>query len=294
MKKDDIIFLNKVKVPKMWGNEDWVISAHENKVCSIKNGPFAGKTLQWLWENQRELFGNIDCESFPMLTKVITAEDDLSIQVHPDDVYAKQHEGSLGKTECWYIIDCVKNAEITLGHTACSKDELVDKIRNGKWLQLLYKVKIKPGDFYHIPAGTVHGIGKGTVILETQQPSDVTYRLYDYDRLENGLPRQLHLEDSINVINVPHRQTKRNGKITEYDKAKCELLVKDEYFTVFKMDIAGQHIIHNDKPFLNVSVVKGEGYVDNIHISANSHFIIPKTRKEVEVNGNLELIISHV
>lgn len=136
---------------------------------------------------------------------MLDAAQDLSVQVHPNDEYANAHEnGELGKTECWYIIDCQKDAEIIYGHHAKSKEELKAMIQLEKWDRLLRRVKVKPGDFFYVPSGTVHAIGKGILILETQQNSDTTYRLYDYDRKDaEGNLRELHLEKSIEVIDVP-------------------------------------------------------------------------------------------
>ena len=117
--------------------ECWGISAHQNGDCTVANGEFAGKKLSWCYENHRELFGNIKEDVFPLLIKIIGAEDDLSIQVHPNNEYAAEHEnGALGKTECWYILDCKEDATIVIGHNAKDKAELEDMIRNKKWNQL--------------------------------------------------------------------------------------------------------------------------------------------------------------
>ena len=111
--------------------ECWGISAHKNGDCTVMNGEFAGKTLSWCWENHRELFGNMEGDVFPLLIKILGAEDDLSIQVHPNNEYAAEHEnGALGKTECWYILDCKENATIVIGHNAKDKEELADMIHN--------------------------------------------------------------------------------------------------------------------------------------------------------------------
>ncbi len=136
------------------------------------------------WDERPELFGGLDGDRFPLLVKILDATDDLSVQVHPGDVYAAEHEnGSLGKTECWYVIDCDDDATIIVGQRAASREELAAAIEEGRWGEVLNEIPIHPGDFFQIDAGTVHAIKRGTVILETQQSSDVTYRLYDYDLL---------------------------------------------------------------------------------------------------------------
>ena len=172
--------------------ECWGISAHKNGDCTVMNGEFAGKTLSWCWENHRELFGNMEGDVFPLLIKILGAEDDLSIQVHPNNEYAAEHEnGALGKTECWYILDCKENATIVIGHNAKDKEELADMIHNARWNELIREVPIKKGDFFQINPGCLHAIKGGTLLIETQQSSDVTYRVYDYDRLQNGKPRYI-------------------------------------------------------------------------------------------------------
>ena len=132
------------------------------------------------------MFGNEDGKygkEFPLLIKIIDAKSDLSIQVHPDNAYAKEHEnGSLGKTECWYILDSEPGTQIVIGHHAKDKEELMQMVEEKRWKDLIREVPVKKGDFYQIDPGCVHAIKGGTVILETQQSSDITYRVYDYDR----------------------------------------------------------------------------------------------------------------
>ena len=174
------------ELPSTQTGECWAFAAHSNGQSIVKNGEYKGLSLGELWEDQRQLFGNIAGDRFPLLTKILDAAQDLSVQVHPDDEYGLKHEGDLGKTECWYIIDCEEGAQIIYGHTAQTREDLATMIHEGKWDELLTKVPVKPGDFFFVPSGTVHAIGAGIVILETQQNSDTTYRVYDYDRREIG------------------------------------------------------------------------------------------------------------
>ena len=119
---------------------------------------------------------------FPLLTKILDANASLSIQVHPDDAYAEEHEHELGKTECWYVIHAEPGAYLTYGHTAKTRDELIKMINNHQWSKLFSKKPVKTGDFVYVPSGTIHALNKGIIVLETQQSSDTTYRIYDYDR----------------------------------------------------------------------------------------------------------------
>lgn len=137
-------------------------------VC--KNGPLAGKTLDQVWKDHPEIFGFPDGKVFPLLVKLLDANMDLSVQVHPDDDYAKLHEnGDLGKTECWYIIDCKDDAELILGHHASTKEEFKQRIESGDWNGLLRRIKIKPGDFFYVPSGTLHALCKGTLVLKSSK-----------------------------------------------------------------------------------------------------------------------------
>lgn len=307
----EILFLKPVFKEMIWGGsrlktdfeyeipsnntgECWAISAHQNGDCEIINGYYKGYKLSELWSEHRELFGNVSQEVFPLLVKIIDAKDDLSIQVHPDDNYAKKNEnGSLGKTECWYILDCDQDASIVIGHHAKSTDELREMIDKNAWTDLIRILPIKKGDFFQIEPGTVHAIKKGTMILETQQNSDITYRLYDYERLQNGKPRELHLEKSIDVIRCPHVDVKTNRDITEYSQATKEHLVTCPYYTVSKIEITGTQDFTQDEPFTLLSVIEGKGEIDGTPIHKGDHFIIPSNYGTYQLSGNLQLIVSH-
>ena len=231
------------KIPSDTTGECWAVSAHKNGDCKLINGEFKGESLSWLWDNHREIFGNAKGDVFPLLIKIIDAKKDLSIQVHPDDEYAKKNEnGALGKTECWYILDCEEGATIVVGHNAKSKEELKQMIKEKRWNELIKVRSIKKGDFFQITPGTVHAIKGGTVILETQQNSDITYRLYDYDRLSNGKPRELHLEKSIDVIKCPYVEESQDFKIIKEDNYDEKELVKCEFYEVKKLEIGRAHV----------------------------------------------------
>ena len=183
------------EIPSDTTGECWAVSAHKNGDCRIAGGMYDGRLLSSLWEEKPELFGNYPGDQFPLLVKIIDAKADLSIQVHPDDEYAKVHEdGSLGKTECWYILDCDPGTEIVIGHHAGSHEEMEAMIRGHQWDEFIRKVPVKKGDFFQINPGCVHAIKGGTLILETQQSSDITYRVYDYDRLSDGKPSRRRLK----------------------------------------------------------------------------------------------------
>ena len=309
---NNLIFLKPIFHEKIWGGtrlntvfnyeipsektgECWAISAHKNGDCEVIDGPHAGQTLSYLWTHHRELFGNIEGDCFPLLTKILDASDDLSVQVHPDDDYGLKHEGELGKTECWYILDAEEDAELIFGHHAKTKEEFIKQIESNNWDQLLRKVKVKKGDFFHVPTGTVHALKEGTLVLETQQSSDTTYRLYDYDRLgDDGCPRPLHLKQSIDVAMIPHEEIMPEFNKHTLDDSVVTTLIECDFFKVYKWDIQGKcHAIHQP-PFTLVSVLEGQGLINQRPIQKGDHFIIPSTVTEVGIEGNLELMIATV
>ncbi len=308
----EILYLNPVIKENIWGGqklktiynydvtcehagECWGISAHPNGDCTVANGEFKGTTLSKLWDTHRELFGNLDGDRFPLLIKIIDAKDDLSIQVHPSDEYAKTHEnGSLGKTECWYILDCEPDTTIVIGHNAKDHAELEDMILNHKWDKFIRGIPIKKGDFFMIKPGCLHAIKGGTLLLETQQNSDITYRVYDYDRLQNGKPRDLHVQQSIDVIEAPFVPYEVTSAAKENENYKLQKFISCSYFTVEKLDVISEATFTQDKPFLNMSVVEGEGTINGEPISKGMHFILPYGYGKYTIKGNLSIIQSYV
>ena len=244
-------------IPSEHTGEAWVISGHPAGPSVVADGEYAGMTLAELWREHGELFGRNEMklqrgcgelslpgaaerndDTFPLLVKLIDARDDLSIQVHPDDDYAREHEnGSRGKAECWYVVECGEDADIIIGHHAQSKEELKRMIAEKRWSDLLCVRPVKKGDFFYIPSGTVHAIRKGTILLEVQQSCDLTYRLYDYDRLQNGKPRELHLEKAEDVITCPQSLAKTEQSPVHIPGGERQILVDSGKFTVEKWTI---------------------------------------------------------
>lgn len=309
------LFLQSVMQEKIWGGtklrdefgykipsdkvgEYWAISAHPHGVSTIKNGRFAGMGLDQLYAEHRELFGNSSEPVFPLLTKILDANDWLSVQVHPDDHYAMEHEGELGKTECWYVIAADEGAEIIYGHNAKSREELRQQIEKKEWDKLLTKVPVKDGDFFYVPSGTMHAIGSGILILETQQSSDTTYRVYDFDRKDTkGNLRELHLEKSIDVLNIGAPANSRPVTV-KADDLMSTLLVASDFFAVYKWEVSGKVDIEKTAAYLLVSVLAGQGVLtvdgETYPIAKGDHFILPSDVEEWTFEGkNLEMIVSH-
>lgn len=309
--KHDLIFLNPTFSHTIWGGtalrekfgydepgddigECWGISAHPQGDDTIAGGEFDGMHLSELWRDHREIFGGAEGDRFPLLTKIISAREDLSIQVHPDDAYAGAHEnGSLGKMECWYILDAEPGSRLVVGHNAGSRKELCEMIDKGRWNELIRHVDIAPGDFVQIDPGTVHAICGGVTLLETQQNSDITYRLYDYDRLSGGKPRQLHLPQSKDVITVPSPDA---SDMVVHDTSDEDVikLISCKYYEVYRIRSAAETelALDFDKPFVLMSVVEGEGSVGSHNVRKGTHFMVPAGYGQITFKGDMKIIAS--
>ncbi|EQA5419266.1 mannose-6-phosphate isomerase, class I [Enterococcus hirae] len=308
------MFLKPVFQEKIWGGsrlrsvfgfdipndkigEDWAISAHPHGVSVVENGEYQGQKLDELWQNHKELFGNPTEPVFPLLIKILDAEDELSVQVHPDDAYGMKHEGELGKTECWYIIDAEPGAEIIYGHHAKTREELAEMIQEGRWDDLLKKVPVKKGDFFYVPSGTIHAIGKGIMILETQQSSDTTYRVYDYDRKDaNGNTRELHIQQSIDVTTVPAITPQVQMKEVRKGNSSIVTYLETEFFNVYEWDIKGITSFKKQAPYTLATVIDGAGELvvnEKIYpLTKGASFILPNDVTEWTVQGELSIIAS--
>lgn len=279
-------------IPSNQTGECWAISGHPGGDCGIEGMDL---TLGQLWTERPELFGNMDGEIFPLLIKIIDARDDLSIQVHPNDHYAAEHEnGALGKTECWYVLDCDEDATIIVGHHASSREEMVRMIEQGRWKDLLRQIPIHKGDFFQIDPGCLHAIKGGTLILETQQSSDVTYRFYDYDRLQDGKPRPLHIEKSLEVTTIPFSPAEPDQEVSDNGDARIKHLVTSPYYSVFHCELAGEADWNWTQPFVNISILSGEGCMDGKPVRKGDHLLLTASYGSMHIQGNLEFIYSHV
>jgi len=287
------------QIPSTYTGECWAISAHPNGTNIIENGRHQGKTLEEVWNEDKALFGVSGNAKFPLLTKILDANDKLSVQVHPDNAYAQKHEGEYGKTECWYILDAQEDAEIIYGVNAKNQTELNDMIDQQQFDELFHKVKVKAGDFFYVPAGTVHAIGEGILILETQQSSDTTYRIYDYERTDtNGNQRELHLEQSKAVINLDATSPNTTPKQEVVQGQTYTQFVSNDFFTVERWMIDGELNYEKSSTYCLVSIVEGNGNVktnDEVYkLEKGTHFILTAEDHDITFNGNMTIIISYV
>lgn len=314
----DLIFPTPIFHEKIWGGrkladdfgyeipdgpigECWAISAHPNGDCAISGGAWDGMRLSELWDQHRELFGDVEGDRFPLLIKIIDAKDNLSVQVHPDDAYAAEHEnGSLGKRECWYVLAADEGTQIVIGQRAHDRAELAGMIDEGRWDDMLNLVPCHVGDFFPIEPGTVHAIQGGTLILETQQSSDVTYRVYDYDRVgDDGKPRELHIQQSLDVVDYA-AQAPASGEVTAPEVDGVTELMECPNFVVDRVRVAGEKDVAQPWPFLCVSVIEGSGTVCaseagvTHEIARGTHFVAPAGCGELFFVGDMTLVTSHL
>ncbi|GAB4074190.1 mannose-6-phosphate isomerase, class I [Barrientosiimonas marina] len=292
----------KYDIPSEQTGEAWVIAAHSHGANVIENGPLKGWTLADAWEKHGDLFNRAPDadDAYPLLVKILDAHDDLSVQVHPNDALAREMENEpYGKTECWYVLDAEPDAELVLGHHAETQDELSQMMDDGKWDKLLRRVKVQPGDFVYVPSGTIHAIGAGVVILETQQSSDITYRVYDYDRQDSqGNQRELHLDKARQVTNVPHQTPELDQSTSHVGDMKVTKLVENNYFAVSHWTLNGTVEKTLSTDFLQVSVISGEAVLkvdgDEYSLYKGTNFILPHDITEYELSGEADFVVSWV
>ena len=173
--------------------------------------------------------------------------------------------------------------------------ELKEMIHEGRWKEFIREIPIKKGDFLQIDPGTVHAIKGGTLILETQQNSDITYRVYDYDRLSNGKPRELHIDKSIDVITVPAKSVEDSVKsAAKLPVNTINELYACKYYHVFKLEVSGRMSFEQKYPFMNMTVTEGDGIINSQPVKKGDHFIVPNGFGMVELSGDMQLIASTV
>lgn len=283
--------------------EGWMLSCHKDGKNIIENGEYKGKTLNEVIEEKgkEKVVGtrSLDFPYFPVLIKLIDAKDNLSIQVHPDNDYAQRVEGEFGKTEIWYVLDATDDAQLIYGFkNKISSEKFVDAIKNNTLTDVLNSVKVKKGDLLFIEAGTVHAIGKGTLVAEIQQNSNTTYRVYDYGRLgADGKPRELHIDKAVDVSKTepPKYDIKPMGEPEKFNDYTKTLLTKCDLFTVNHYELNGKVTLEADeKSFNHVLVVDGAGTINDVDFKKGDSFYIPANYGKYEINGKCEIIVTNI
>lgn len=279
--------------------ESWELSCNKESPSIIVNGRYAGRTLpDYIDEKGKEAVGKNSegLSDFPLLVKLIDAREALSVQVHPDDEYASEHEKSFGKTEMWYVLDAEEDSFIYYGlNRQITEDELKRRIEDMTISDVLNAVPVSKGDVVFIEAGTLHAIGKGILIAEIQQNSCLTYRVYDYGRKDkNGKFRELNINDAINVIK---RQPVKKVKDMYPHLASCK------YFTVDKLHLSGDYLEKisgyvDERSFMHILFLDGEGRIasgeDNLHFRKGDSFFLPASSGDYDISGKCEALITTI
>lgn len=266
-------------------SESWELSFHEDGLSMVE---VKGKLLPLKDIVTKEDLGEnlTSFTFFPVLIKLIDAKDNLSVQVHPSDDYALKHENSYGKTEMWYVLEAEEGAGLYVGFKGHEDETSIhEALQNGTILEHLNFFKVKKGDCYFIPSGTIHAIGKGVTLIEIQQNSNLTYRLYDYHRLgKDGKPRPLHIEKALKVIDY-HPYTPR--------EKKGALLGESKYFETYIYDVKEKNHFVIEDSFCSITFLEGEGTINGLSFTKFDSFFI-SANESVTIEGKGQYVLTKV
>lgn len=300
MNKYPFKFKSVIKTP-IWGSEVWLVSAISGSESIVSNGEYAGRTLPSLISEYgadivgKRVFDKFTDE-FPLLIKFIRANDDLSIQVHPDDSLARARHGCMGKNEMWYLLGAAKGARLLSGFKKeISKEEYVSRVESDTIVEVLNTCLVNAGDVFYLPAGRIHAIGGGCFILEVQQSSDITYRIYDYNRRDvNGNGRQLHTQQAVDAIDysVVKEPSGRVGNVNQGDLVICK------YFSVRELFVKGEQDYRyaNDDSFVVLVCVEGSGVAqwgdngDSMEIGELESIFLPASLGRILLKGEMKIV----
>ncbi len=287
--------------------ETWECSTHPEGPSRVVSGPYQGKLLQEVLKNHPDFIGThpqVTDGQIPILVKLIDAQQDLSIQVHPSDEYAQTHEnGQLGKTEMWYVLHAEPGAKLVYGFAREMSKELIRKALQHKTLpQYLQYIPVHTNDVFYIEPGTVHAIGKGIVLAEVQENSNITYRLYDYDRIDkDGQARALHVEKALDVANLKSsREPIQPMRVLHYQPGCArELIGRCKYFLVERMLVNGtqeQPVVYQTdyNSFSVLLCLKGQGEIrweeDKLSFNKGDCIFIPAKSVPLHILGNTQFL----
>ena len=306
----------KVFIEKVWGGrefetklnmtlpenknigESWEISAHPNGMSIVENGAFAGKTLQEVYDEYKgKLVGekvyNEYGKRFPLLIKYLDVNDRLSIQVHPDDEVANKKHNELGKSESWYIMEASDDAVLIMGmKPGISKEVFLEKAKNNDFSGMFEEISVKKGDLVDITPGMVHASLTGSVLFaEIQENSDVTYRIYDFDRIENGKKRELHIDDAAEVIDFGKKADIRK---TEFENGETRKnIIKKKYYSIDKVKVEGKFEDINEESMIIYSILEGKGNIESsdsaLDIQKGESVLVPPHMK-ISLKGDFEIL----
>ncbi len=276
--------------------ESWEVSTHKDGSSMID-----GITLKEYIENNKGILGTkVDGDNLPILIKLIDAKQDLSIQVHPGNEYARKYENDNGKTEMWYIVEAEEGSFLYAGVSKkMDKEELSESVNDGSITDKLNRVYVKKGDVLFIEPGTIHAIGKGIIIYEIQQQSNVTYRLYDFKRKDAlGNERELHIDKSMDVSNLNPQEwsLKADEILIDEENQKVSKIRSCEYFNVYHYQVKDETTMKNtSETIVFITMLDGEGKIvgeNSVDVKKGDTILIPAYDGEVKFVGNGEYIYS--
>lgn len=277
--------------------ESWDVACHKNGTSVVSNGEFKGKRLDDLIkEKGSEIIGSkIDESWFPLLIKIIDAKSDLSVQVHPNDEYARKVENDMGKTEVWYVVQADEGAALVVGTKGdCTKEQLKEAIETGELDKYMNKIPVKAGDVCLVRSGMIHAIGGGVVVAEIQQNSDTTYRVYDYNR-----GRELHVKKALDVIDLNLKGKKSKGIKHTCDGYEKTYLCLGRDFSLELYDVQSEVTEKSDEErFYIFTCVDEQGEITynggSEKIEFGESILIPASLGQYTFKGKLKLVKSYV
>lgn len=288
-------------IPSEHTGESWDIACHEHGTSIVRNGPLKGKSLDEIYQLYKEELIGCDklTEKFPLLIKIIDANKRLSLQVHPNDLYAKLIEsGDAGKSEMWYVIQAEEDAKITIGlRDGVTKDQFIEAMLNEDLSSCIYELPVQAGDIINIPSGLIHAIQEGIMIAEVQQNSDTVYRVYDWDRLDlDGNKRALHLEKALGCIHFEDQYNKKAVLGLEVkDDIKKKVYIANEHFAIEKNYLDSYYLNTSDYNKMVIYMCLEGSY--EIHwqemiteVKKGESLLLPACLGEYELKGNAELL----
>ncbi len=282
--------------------EGWMLSCHKDGSNTVLNGEFAGKSLPEVLAIWGEGVLGKRAEAFPyfpILIKLIDAKQKLSVQVHPSDEYALEHEGEFGKTEMWYVVDCQEGAQLLYGFSHdISKEEFERRMSDNTLPEVCNTVPVHKGDVFFIDAGTLHAIGEGILIAEVQQNSNTTYRISDYGRLgADGKPRALHIDKALAVTKteapaIPYGQI---GTVTTVGNSTVRELASCQFFTAKTVELQGEFAVYEQESFVSLVLLDGSAVLTfesgELHVRKGDSVFIPADLA-VTLNGTASILFS--
>ena len=294
--------LKPVTISKIWGGKKllaygadssiskigliYSISCEENNSNEVLNGDFKGQTLLDVWNYNKEEFGYLKFDKFPLIISFIDANDDLSLQVHPDDNYAVNNNISpFGKEESWVFLDALNNQKIVLGCPLNSIESIIKNINENNWKSIINYLPVQKMSYINVKPGALHALTSGSLVYEIQQSTDITYRFYDYNRVtKEGTKRELHLSKALDVLNPEY---KTNAIPFKEDK-----MIDEKYYSLVLSTLDDSVIFNKNEIFECYTVIDGGLIIDSITVSKGMSFIL-MPKEKCKISGECKVIISH-